>query len=286
MYAAILSYLDEAKTHLAAGGASFSFTMPDGWANFNTPAKFLLFNRAVRAWVNITNLKFADALADVNASFLDPAKPMAYGAYHTFSTLAGDAQNTAFDPTGRQLYASREFADSAQLKSPGGAPDDRFTTKLITLRDLTGGATDSVTRYGFNVRYAFKIYPTNVSPAVVIKNEQLFLIRAEAQIGLGGAGNNSLAIAGINLVRAASGGLPPISDPYVPNAALRQPGVCGTQACAAAAIRARRCSRSCYTRSGIRSCTKTATAGSTPESMAEFRISSGIGRVTSTGRTS
>jgi hypothetical protein len=184
--------------------------------------------------VNITNLAFANALADVNASFLDPAKPMSYGAYHTFSTTPGDALNTAYDPTGRQLYASREFADSAQLKSPGGARDDRFTTKLITLRDLTGGATDSVTRYGFNVRYAFNIYPTNVSPAVVLKNEQLLLIRAEANIGLG---NNSLAIADINLVRAASGGLPPISNPYVPNAALKQPDVCRTQACASATIK-------------------------------------------------
>ena len=234
VYAKILSYLDEAKNHLDAGGASFPFTMPTGWAAFNTPAKFLQFNRAVRAWVNITNLAFANALADVNASFLDPAKPMSYGAYHTFSTTPGDALNTAYDPTGRQLYASREFADSAQLKSPGGARDDRFTTKLITLRDLTGGATDSVTRYGFNVRYAFNIYPTNVSPAVVLKNEQLLLIRAEANIGLG---NNSLAIADLNLVRAASGGLPPISDPYVPNAALKQPDVCRTQACASAAIK-------------------------------------------------
>jgi hypothetical protein len=233
VYTAILSYLDDAKTHLDAGGASFSFTMPTGWAVFNTPPKFLQFNRAVRAWVNITTLKFADALADVNASFLDPAKPMSYGAYHTFSTTPNDALNGLFDPTGRQLYASRQFADSAQLKSPGGAPDDRFTTKLITLSDLTGGATASVSRYGFNITYAFKMYPTNTSPAVVMKNEQLFLIRAEANIGLG---NNSAAIADINVVRAASGGLPPISDPYVPNVALKQPGVCGTAACAAAGI--------------------------------------------------
>jgi len=231
VYTAILSYLDDAKTHLDAGGASFSFTMPTGWAVFNTPPKFLQFNRALRAWVNITLLNYADALADVNASFLDPAKPMSYGAYHTYSTTPNDALNPLFDPTARQLYASREFADSAQLKSPGGAPDDRFTNKLITLTELTG--SDSVTRYGFNVRYAFKIYPTNTTPGVVMKNEQLLLIRAEANIGLG---NNSAAIADINLVRAASGGLPPISDPYVPNVALKQPGVCGTQACAAAAI--------------------------------------------------
>jgi hypothetical protein len=158
---------------------------------------------------------------------------MSYGAYHTFSTTPNDALNGLFDPTGRQLYASRQFADSAQLKSPGGAPDDRFTTKVITLNELTGGATDSVSRYGFNIRYAFKIYPTNTTPAVVMKNEQLLLIRAEANIGLG---NNSAAIADINLVRAASGGLPPISDPYVPNVALKQPGVCGTAACAAAGI--------------------------------------------------
>lgn len=233
VYAAILSYLDDAKTRLAAGGASFSFTMPTGWVDFNTPAKFMLFNRALRAWVNITNLQFAAALVDVNASFLDPAKPMAYGAYHTFSTLAGDAQNGAFDPTGRQLYASREFADSAQLKAAGGAKDDRFTTKLISLHDLTGGVTDSVTRYGFRILYAWNLYPTNTSSAVVIKNEQLLLIRAEANIGLG---NNSAAIADINLVRASSGGLPPISDPYVPNATLKQPDVCRTAACAAAAI--------------------------------------------------
>jgi len=233
VYTAILSYLDDAKTHLDAGGASFSFTMPTGWAVFNTPPKFLQFNRALRAWVNITTLKYADALADVNESFLDPAKPMSFGAYHTFSTTPNDALNGAFDPTGRQLYASREFADSAQLKSPGGARDDRFTTKLITLNELTGGATDSVSRYGFNIRYSFKIYPTNTTPAVVMKNEQLLLIRAEANLGLG---NTSLAIADINLVRAASGGLPPISDPYVPNAALKQPGACGTAACAAAAI--------------------------------------------------
>jgi hypothetical protein len=233
VYTAMLSYLDDAKTHLDAAGPSFSFTMPTGWGVFNTPATFLQFNRALRAWVNITKLAFADALTDLNASFLDPAKPMSYGAYHAYSTTPGDALNPAFDPTARQLYASREYADSAQLKSPGGARDDRFTTKLITLNDLTGGATDSVSRYGFNVRYAFSIYPTNTTPAVVMKNEQLLLMRAEANIGLG---NNSAAIADINLVRAASGGLPPISDPYVPNVALKQPGVCGTAACAAAAI--------------------------------------------------
>lgn len=237
VYTAILSYLDDAKTHLAAGGASFSFTMPAGWTNFGTPAAFLSFNRAVRAWVNITNLQFSAALADVNASFLDPNLPMSYGAYHSFSTLAGDAQNGAYDPTGRQLYASREFADSAQLKAVGGAPDDRFTTKLITIHNLTGGVTDSVSRYGFNIRYAFNLYPSPTSPAVVIKNEQLMLIRAEAYIGMGGAANNSLAIADINRVRAGSGGLPPISDPYVPNTALKQPDVCGTAACAAATIK-------------------------------------------------
>jgi len=231
VYTAILSYLDDAKTHLDAGGASFSFTMPTGWAAFNTPPKFLQFNRALRAWVNITKLSFADALTDLTASFLDPALPMSYGAYHTFSTTPGDALNGAFDPTGRQLYASREFADSAQLKSPGGARDDRFTNKLITLTDLTGGATASIDRYGFTILYAFKIYPTNTSAAVVMKNEQLLLMRAEANIGLG---NNSAAIADINLVRAVSGGLPPISDPYVPNVALKQPGVCGTAACGAA----------------------------------------------------
>jgi hypothetical protein len=46
----------------------------------------------------------------------------------------------------------------------------------------------------------------------IIRNEELILLRAEANIG---AGNASAAILDINVIRSRSGGLPPIADPYV-----------------------------------------------------------------------
>ena len=62
------------------------------------------------------------------------------------------------------------------------------------------------------------------SPLPIIRNEELLLLRAEAYMNLGGAANNSLAIADLNRIRqSAIVNLPPISDPYVGVAALNQP---------------------------------------------------------------
>lgn len=212
VYTQILQWLDEAAAHLRNAGTSFPFSMTAGFAPFNTPATFLQFNRAVRAKVNITRNAFAAALTDLAGSFLDPSKPMSFGAYHTFSTNSGDATNGLFDPTARQRYAHPSYALDAQLKADGVTKDNRFTTKIRAIAPFT--------RYGFPVNATFTIYSTNTTPVPVIKNEELILLRAEANLALG---NTSAAIADINVVRAASGGLPPISDPYVPNAALKQP---------------------------------------------------------------
>lgn len=61
----------------------------------------------------------------------------------------------------------------------------------------------------------------STSPLPIIRNEELLLLRAEANYNLG---NNSAAIADINRVRqSAIVNLPAISDPYVPDATLNQP---------------------------------------------------------------
>ncbi|MBI4501551.1 MAG: RagB/SusD family nutrient uptake outer membrane protein, partial [Gemmatimonadetes bacterium] len=52
VYARINQLLDEAKTHLQAGGASFPFSLSPGFAGFTTPTTFLKFNRAVKARAN------------------------------------------------------------------------------------------------------------------------------------------------------------------------------------------------------------------------------------------
>ena len=142
---------------------------------------------------------YTAALADLGASFIDPLAPMGLGAYHNFSTGAGDVANGAFDPTARQLYAHPSFATEAQLKA-SGEPDDRFTSKIRAIPPFT--------RYGFPVEWTFQIYNSGNAPGVVIKNEDLLLLRAEANLGLGNAAG---ALTDINTVRVNSGGLDAIT---------------------------------------------------------------------------
>ncbi len=206
VYTRILTLLDEAQTHLQGAGSSFPFTMTAGFADFNTPSSFLKFNRAIRAKANLTWGKYADVLTDLRASFLDPAKDLRYGGYNTYSTNSGDATNPRYDPTARQRYAHGSFAKDAKLQA-GATPGDttkrdlRFLNKIYSLKEFT--------RYGFTVDWAFKRYSTNTDPIPVIKNEELILIRAEANIALGTT-TDADPRDDINTVRTQSGGLPSI----------------------------------------------------------------------------
>lgn len=212
VYTRILSLLDSAYTHLSAAGAAFPFTVTTGFASFSTPATFRQFTRAIRAKVNLTNAQYAAALTDLGTSFLNTASPLSMGAYSTYSNNSGDAQNGLYDPTARQRYAHTSFAANAKLQV-GAAPGDttlrdlRFLSKIAPLRTFT--SADSIDRYGFRVHWAFKRYASTTDPVPVIKNEELILMRAEANIQ-----NNSVIGADprddINLVRTTSGNLPVI----------------------------------------------------------------------------
>jgi hypothetical protein len=55
------------------------------------------------------------------------------------------------------------------------------------------------------------VYPTNVTPVPIIRNEELILLRAEANIGLG---NRAAAIADLNFIRTNAGGLPALASDF------------------------------------------------------------------------
>jgi hypothetical protein len=204
VYARIFQLLDSAQTHLQNGGSAFAFRLGGGFAGFSTPAGFLKFNRAIRAKLDVETGDYVTALTDLAASFVDTTAAFSVGIYYTFSTTSGDAQNTLYDPTARQLYAHASYATDAQLQT-GGAKDNRFVTKIR--------AIPAFTRYGFSVAWTFQRYNSPSDPVPIIRNEELILLRAEANVGLG---NTAAAIADINVVRTKSGLLPPISNPYVP----------------------------------------------------------------------
>ena len=200
VFAHIVTLLDEARTHLLAGGTSFPMSLGPGFEGFDTPDGFLRFNRALAARVHVYRGSHAAALTALAGSFLDVAAPLDLGVYHVFSTASGDVQNALFDPNGRAILAHPSIVADAQRKTDG-SPDarvERKVTRLDAPRTVQGITTDVL----------FTVYESNVAPIPIIRNEELILLRAEANIGLG---NLTLAQGDINVVRTRSGGLPAVS---------------------------------------------------------------------------
>jgi hypothetical protein len=198
VYAHISTLLDEAEDHLTAADAAFpeGFAMTSGFAGFDSPATFLTFNRALRARVAVYRGDYATALTALGESFLDDAASLSLGVYHVFTTRSGDLTNRLFDPSASDLLAHPSIVADAQDKA-NGDPDDRLTGKVFML-------ADPVTVQGITTQFGFRIYNGLASSIPVIRNEELILLRAEANLGLD---QDAAALTDINLIRASSGGL-------------------------------------------------------------------------------
>lgn len=196
-YAHVIELLDQAQTELTAGGGAFPFSLPSGFSGFDTPATFIQFNRALRARVAVSQNQFADALTALAASFIDPAGPLDKGVYMNYGTGAGDFANPlAIDPQNGENFVHPSIQTGAQLQTDGVSLDQRFLDKVVP---RASQSSDGLTSGLGWVRY-----PNPGTPIPIIKNEELILLRAEANIGLH---DPASALADINLVRTTSGGL-------------------------------------------------------------------------------
>jgi len=201
----VIGLLDMGLAELQAGGAAFPFTLPSGFSGFNTPATFVQFNRALRSRVAVYRGDFAGALTILSQSFIDPAAPLDRGVYMDHSAGAGDRTNPlALDPQVGENFGHPSLETQAQLQV-NGSRDLRFLTKLVKRPPSSFGTPQVLTSDLGWIRY-----PSPNSPIPLIKNEELLLLRAEANIGLG---DFVSALSDINLVRSTSGGLPPYAGP-------------------------------------------------------------------------
>jgi len=193
--------LDEARGHLQAGGAAFSFALSSGFAGFDTPSTFVQFNRALKARVELYRGNDGAALQALGESFLDPDDDLDVGAYHTFGTGGGDALNNLFDPGGSpDILAHPSAWNEAELKDSGDR-DDRVTSRIRQVAEQT--------QLGVTTGFAFDLYRSNSASVPIIRNEELILMRAEANMKMG---NMTAAAEDINLVRTRSGGLAARTD--------------------------------------------------------------------------
>ncbi len=144
--ARISQLLDEASVHLAAASPAFPFPLGNGFINFNTPAQFLLVNRALAARVFVYRNLFASALTALAASFIDPATPggtpasgtslapfPGTGVFHAFGNGSGDSQN-ALNTT--DIFVHQSIISGAELKADGTL-DNRVLAKTVAVTPLT-----------------------------------------------------------------------------------------------------------------------------------------------------
>ncbi len=195
----IIRLLDEGNSDLAQAGGSFSFSLSSGFDGFNTPATFAQFNRALRARVAAYTQDWQGVLDALAGSFIDPTAPMNKGVYHIYGTSLGDQTNEIFENPSApfvKLMAHPSFQTDAE---PG---DMRFATKVV-VRDLDENGVPDTTKFdNLSSTMGVTITGGSTDPFPIIRNEELLLLRAEANIQLG---NLSTAEADINVVRNAAG---------------------------------------------------------------------------------
>lgn len=189
---ALSALLDSARVNLLAGGAAFPFSLPPGWAGFDTPAAFAEFNRGLAAKVLIYRGQYAAALTALSESFVDTTASLDLGVYHDYGTASGDLRNPLFN-------GARTLRAHPSLLSDAEAGDTR-RAKIGTGSEASlGGITSDL---------VFTIYTSNSDPIPILTNEELILLRAEANLGLG-AGGLLAASRDINYIRRVAGGLAP-----------------------------------------------------------------------------
>lgn len=192
--------LDEAATHLDNAG-DFPFQLTSGFAGFDTPGTFRQFNRALAARVDAYQEDYMEALTNLSESFLDINAPLDLGVYHVFGTNPGDVSNELFDPGSTpDILAHPSLVADAELTT-GGQPDLRVQDKI---REV-----EAQTQLDITTDVAFQIYSSLSSPIPIIRNEELILLRAEANMALGATG---LAADDLNFIRQQSGGLAERTD--------------------------------------------------------------------------
>jgi starch-binding outer membrane protein, SusD/RagB family len=186
---AIAALLDEAKTDFT--GADIEFPLSSGFASFHDAVGLTAVNRALAARVAVYRKEWAEALTALTGSFFNLNGNFNTGVSNVFGTGSGDQLNPAFFP--------QNNAGEVRLTHPSyvtdiEANDDRIAK--ATLRDAA--ATSS----GLSSNRDVWVYTSSIAQVPIIRNEELILIYAEANIQ-----NNSFAeaVTALNKIRNGHG---------------------------------------------------------------------------------
>lgn len=188
---AVRSLLDEALSDLNSAGNEFIFEL-GGFDGFDTPATFAEFNRAVAAMAAVYDGDGQGALTALGNSYFDLNGSFENGPDHVFSQAGGDITNPLFkiiDNNGDQIIVHDSWIDEAE------AGDERVALKTVIRSNPTS-------QDDLNGAYQTALYETNESPIDILRNEELILLYAEANIMTNNLGEAATAL---NIIRNAWG---------------------------------------------------------------------------------
>ncbi len=195
---AIAALLDQAYNELTSAGSSFAWNTTSGLAAFDTPATFAQLNRGFKARVDAYRENWQGVLDALSNSFVDANASMDLGAYMLFSLAAGDTVNPVYEDQNGSLLI---LHGHPSMVTDAEAGDDRLARKINVRSSTT--VFDALSS-NLGVTTAARAD----APYPIMRNEELLLLRAEANIHLG---NLDVAATDINNVRAVSGNLGPVN---------------------------------------------------------------------------
>ena len=182
---AIANLLEEGNTELSS--AMVSFPLSSGFVGFNDAPGLRKVNRALAARVAVYREQWTTALTILNESFYNLDGNFNTGVYHVFGTGSGDQLNPAFFP--------KNQAGDVRLAHPSYAADIEANDDRIdkaTLRNATASYQ------GLSSNRDAWVYTSGTAPVPVIRNEELILVNAEANIQ---AGNFPPAVMALDKIR-------------------------------------------------------------------------------------
>jgi len=196
--AGIMDILNEGFANLANSPDSFDFALSSGFAGFDSPTTFSQFNRAVAARVALYQGNNQQVLTLLNGSFFDINGDLYSGPSHVFGATGNDILNAQFHVV-NQL--GQEFMVHDSWIADAAAGDSRVAEKSSLFSPGDPPVPTTVTFDNLSADYQIVVYDSNTDPVYLIRNEELILMYAEAQID----NDPNLSVAAINRVRNDAG---------------------------------------------------------------------------------
>ncbi|WP_440120142.1 RagB/SusD family nutrient uptake outer membrane protein [Tenacibaculum sp. Ill] len=200
----IKDLLNEARSDLSNSPDEFDFPLSSGFDDLRkpdpdkpgeklplSPSDFTEFNRALVARVALYQGDNTSVLNFLNESFFDLNGGLFYGVTHVFGATGNDILNNQFHVLGQ---SGQEYVIHNSWINDAESGDNRVANKSFLLS--TPAAFD-----GLSATHQIAIYKSNTAPVYLIRNEELILMYAEANIGT----NNTEAINAIDIIRNAAG---------------------------------------------------------------------------------